>query len=304
MIGGKCIKERTRRQGAGPVLFISMMILMLCAALHWAHQAQAESGEKILYVENGEENMQYLATVNPDGTGAKRVSSGYFLIVAPRCSQATGAIVFTVQDEMVKSSVHIHYPDSSPEKIIDNAFAHCWSPDGKSILYSPSGSQCDLYRYSVAAKSSERLTKGKMVNEACWSSDGKRIALSVMEKDSSLNLYLYTLQGASLEKLTNTPGASEHSPNFTPDGKSLIYCHQPFEGLAGCKPGWLARLEVSSKKATPLPVKDAYSPSLSADGQWIVFEDGNETSRIALCRLDGSSLLKLPVNGAGPAWMK
>ena len=43
-------------------------------------------------VENGEENMQYLATVNPDGTGAKRVSSGYFLIVAPRCSQATGAI--------------------------------------------------------------------------------------------------------------------------------------------------------------------------------------------------------------------
>jgi WD40 repeat protein len=304
MSGIRFVNKKDRQEGRSPILIISVALLILCAALPWARLAQADQSEKILYVGTGDGDRQYLTTVNPDGTGRETVSSGYFMIVAPRFSEATGAILFTVHDEMVKSSVHVLYPEASPEKIINNACAHCWSPDGKFILYSPSGSECDLYRYNVATKGSERLTKGKMVNEACWSPDGKKIVLSVMEKDSSMDLYVYTLEGKSLQKLTDTKYFSEHSPSFTPDGKYVIYCHQPFEGLAGCKPGWLACLELATRKVTPLPVKDAYSPSLSSDGKQIVYEGGSGTGSIGRCLIDGSSQQTIPVNGSGPVWMK
>jgi hypothetical protein len=295
----------TRMAGRGnPALAAGLLFCLLALCLLPAHQAQAGAGLKVLFVEKGADQKHYLAAVNPDGTGCTRMSRGYFTLISPRYCPATGAILFTVHDEAMKSSVHVLHPEASPEKIIDGAFSHCWSPDGASFLYSPSGTQCNLYRYTMATKKREALTKGMMVNDACWSPDGAKIAFSVMEDDGAMDLFLYTLKGARQEKLTQTPGASEHSPGFSPDGRSLVYCHQPFKGLAGCGPGWLARIELATRRVTPLPVKEAYSPSLSPDGQWIVFEEGSGTDLLGICRADGSARRKLPLSGTSPAWMK
>jgi Tol biopolymer transport system component len=294
----------SRQKKANPAIITLFLLLVFPTALLLSRHVQAGSGEKILFVEKRENNRQHLVLINPDGTGKKQVSKGYFYIVAPHCSQENSAILFTFHNEAMKSSVHVLYPEASLEKIIEGASAHCWSPDGTSILFSPSGKECDLYRYNVTTKGKERLTRGKMVIHACWSPEGKRIAFSAMEADGNMDLYLFTVQSASIEKLTRTARESEHSPVFTPDGKALIYCHQPFNGLAGCAPGWLEKIEIQTKKVTPLPVKDASSPSLSSDGQWIVFEDGSGTDGIGICKIDGSSRRKLPVQGSSPVWMK
>jgi Tol biopolymer transport system component len=172
------------------LLILGVTVLAFSPAPFCGSDIQAGTAPQILYVEKGENSQNFLAVINQDGTGGKRVSKGFFFIVSPRTCRAHDIIVFTVHNEAMKTSVHLLYPDGRSEKVIENAAAHNWSPDGKAILYSPSGEECDLFSYTLSTKSSERMTKGKQIMEACWSPDMKKIALSIMEKNGSFDLYL------------------------------------------------------------------------------------------------------------------
>ncbi|HUG81662.1 MAG TPA: CehA/McbA family metallohydrolase [Bryobacterales bacterium] len=94
-----------------------------------------------------------------------------------------------------------------------------WSPDGKEIAFSMSGS---LWKIKVGDDTAYELTANKTYDSApTWSPDGRWIAYTA-EDGVGVNLMLYNV--ATRESTAVTQGSSLHTdPVWSPDGKTLAY---------------------------------------------------------------------------------
>jgi Tol biopolymer transport system component len=158
----------------------------------------------------------------------------------------------------------------------------CWSPDGKSILFSSTrGGTTGAWRMAADGTKPERICDG---DQAEWSPDGKRIALRRGEQ-----IYLRDLAGGQEKRLTpadspaagkaasaqETPGAAKAAPAWphcsgpawSPDGKTIAFA---------CR--WDAGnglFLVSSDGGQPAKLYDkegACEPHWSPDSRTIVYE--------------------------------
>jgi len=151
-----------------------------------------------------------------------------------------------------------------------------------------------LYVYDVEAKSSVQITSGAYEDsDPDWSPDGRWLAFTsnrTQEPDANDNSDIFVVEakaGQTPRAVTTSPG-TDRSPEFSPDGKSIVY-------LAGGEPKdiWYATNSVAviplaggaPKLLTQSLDRNVENPHFSPDGKHIYFlleEGGNEhLARIA-----------------------
>jgi len=161
-----------------------------------------------------------------------------------------------------------------------------WTPDSKNIIFYAKGKirnldittqEASIIPFEVT--SSHTVTEAlhfdqkvftdefrvKMIRQLTTSPDGKKVAFN-----AAGYIYLKDLPNGKPERITNTLDF-EFEPEFSPDGKSLIYVNWSDEYK-----GSISRYDIAAKTVSTLSIEKGfyYSPRFSAKGDKIVYRKG------------------------------
>lgn len=169
------------------------------------------------------------------------------------------------------------------------------SPDSKRMLISSrrENPQGDIYVMDIDGKNVKRITENKFFEVGgTFSPDGKTIVLAVQITPGvskgwmgNAELYLYDADGKELKQLTKTDSTLEALPDFSPDGKKLVY-HAFEHGKAG-----IVVMDMATGKTKELTRDDNDSrwPRWSTDGKWIAYtRTGEKGTDIWIVHPDGT----------------
>lgn len=216
-----------------------------------------------------------------------------------------GKLLAFVKRVRLKSVLYLHNLQTGEEWPVYDALSHDqqetwaifgvypnfnWTPDSKSLIFYAKGKIWSLDTESLNAaqipfevQSTQTITDAvhfqqkvfgddfqvKMIRQVATSPDGKMIAFN-----AAGYIYLKQLPNGKPERITNTTDF-EFEPEFSPDGKSLVYVDWNDE-LKGC----LNLFDLNTKLVTRLFTEKGfyYSPKFSNKGDRIVYRkgEGNE----------------------------
>ncbi len=147
-----------------------------------------------------------------------------------------------------------------------------FSRDGKWMTYSPYP-EGGLWRSKVDG--TERLqlafpSQFVYVGLTSWSPDGARIAFMGLGRTKPSNVYLVPAAGGTPE--TPLHGDRDAAwPNWSPDGKSLLFGRVPWEEKPGVGPMDLEILDLSTHTISKVPgSEDLWDSRWSPDGRYIL----------------------------------
>jgi Tol biopolymer transport system component len=148
------------------------------------------------------------------------------------------------------------------------------------------------------------------------SPDGTRLAFSIAMDDGTMQVATANVDGSRLRILTSTTGFAE-TPDWSPDGSSLIYSHAPQQCTTGAEDDCandrrysLWRMDADGGNQQRITGADtlAWEPRFSPDGRAVVFQTfdfADETLRIGIRDLDtGRERFLIPTSHAPehPDW--
>jgi Tol biopolymer transport system component/DNA-binding winged helix-turn-helix (wHTH) protein len=133
-----------------------------------------------------------------------------------------------------------------------------------------------------------------------WSSDGKRIAFAAKRPGELLRLYTVSTQNGNPDPLPPEPH-SQATPDWMPDGNSLIYSGYP--GVDDSSNMALYRIDLRTRRNEKIPGTDGlYSPLWSPDGRQLAAID-DATQRLVIVDLTtGKRTLLSEPAAAYPVW--
>jgi TolB protein len=249
---------------------------------------------------------QPLWVVQPDGTGAHRLTTGEGSSdSSPSISPDGQTVAFTRTDKNGSAIYTIGIDGGGATRLVGApAMDPTWSPDGSQIAFAGSpGGPYGIYVIG-ADGTNPRIVEGTgeiSVGHPTWSPDGASIAFegtnSAPESGATWDIYTTPVDGGGLKNLSQTPNASEITPVWSPDGSRLAFVR---DGAV-----WLR--DVATGDESPLTSStggqfDA-NPSWSPDGQVIVFDRTAATgTAVFTIRVDGSALTSVSTNATDPAW--
>lgn len=197
----------------------------------------------------------------------------------------------------------------------NNGIGFCWSPDGNEIYYS---NYNKIYKIS---KDGTNLTQiavapdNRNFREIDVSISGDKLAvLTIGQNFYDSEIYIMNTDGSEMTMIVDNLDGAVQNPNFTLDGKSLIYTHDNSGHTSVTNrilDNRIYRIDVDSLEVTDLSTSKSngtndLNPILSPDGAKIIFENvSNDNSRegeIMIMNLDGSNRRKLNINGGMPDW--
>ncbi|MCJ7679445.1 MAG: S9 family peptidase, partial [Candidatus Aminicenantes bacterium] len=168
-----------------------------------------------------------------------------------------------------------------------------------------------LYVYDITADSLTQITSGDYdESQPKWSPDGSRIVFvsnRTKNPDGNSNTDIWIVaadnpdKGQTLLQVTTNPG-SDSSPEWSPDGKSLVYTTVTEPDIM-----WYATTKlavVSSSGGEPIILteeldRNVSSPRFTSDGKSVYFllEDSGE-NHLALIKFGKENTLSRPVSGS------
>lgn len=186
-----------------------------------------------------------------------------------------------------------------------------WTPDSKNLIFYAKGKiwQLDVQGLNVTnipfeVTSTQTITDAvhfqqkvyqdeftaKMIRQTTTSPDGKMIAFN-----AAGYIYLKQLPNGKPERITAT-NDFEFEPEFSPDGKSLVYVNWNDE-----LKGSINMIDLASKLVTRLTIEKGfyYSPKFSNKGDKIIYRkgEGNEQLGYAFGKNPGIYILPLTTGG-------
>lgn len=154
----------------------------------------------------------------------------------------------------------------------------CFSPDGKSVLFSRSTDQQRTWEFFIVPSSggTARRFSAKPLpvsaTRANWSSRNNRIAFTGEGLDDSASVWTMHADGTQAEKVTATGLSSQvYYPSWFPDGNRLAVVDFGEDDSLG---GVIKQVDLRNGVVTSLTDRKqvlAGMPSVSPDGKWIAF---------------------------------
>jgi hypothetical protein len=250
---------------------------------------------------------QHLWVVNPDGTGARQLTTDASASDTDPSISPDGRTVAFVRTGADGSSICLIEIDGtglrefSPLDV--SAIAPSWSPGGSRIAFATTDGRI----FAGAVDGSEPRLLATMAANAVtgitWSPDGTRIAFSAPLGADASNDDLWVASAVSPDlalNITTTAEASESSPAWSPDGSQILFSQTTSFGSA-------VMLMAPETDAEPVDVTDGanldQNPSWAPDGSRIVFDRASAAGTdVYTMRPDGSDLTLVTQNATDPAW--
>ncbi len=269
-------------------------LLLIQTLFGFAAQAADMPEGRILFIDSPEPDTNYLAVINPDGTGKLRLTPAFNNIMFPRYNEASGWIGFTNKTSDMTSEIYLlNKAGDRVRRVLTDAAFEDFSPDGKFFLYTSCDGKAELYVYSLERKQANKISQELKVTAANWSADGAWIAVSALTEDGTSDLYLISTMMQGIKRITATEKINESFPVFSKDGKFLVY----FTDRHG--ENELEYLAVDQSEVQRPIVRGIY-PSLSPDNRHVVFQQGNT---IGMATIEGLDVKTLTA-GRTPSWIK
>ncbi len=175
------------------------------------------------------------------------------------------------------------------------AWEPSFSPDGQWIAFeahsaaNPDATPGTIWKIKTDGTSPTRLTfDGDDDRQPNWSPRGDLIVFQSLRSGSPWNLYTIAPDGSGSNRVTTQPG-DQTDASFTPDGRYVVYSS---DANALDQAGLWAAPSVGGS-SSPIRIgagRTSYdgAPSVSRDGQWVVFEtmkgspDGSAGTKIGI----------------------
>lgn len=220
--------------------------------------------------------------------------------------------------------VYLIHPDGTGNRRVGADFAGglqlpTWSPDGTRLAMTTrmGGPAEPIEIYDLATEQFRQAfpCEGACLgdDEPAWSPDGTTIAVIralgpfVDGSPSDCALWLGDVASGGIRQLTSTPGCMEResAPQWSPDGKQLVYYRGTYDDAGIATSTTLYVLDVESKVETRLTDGDLFAgaSTWSPDGAWIVFDtrplnefQNGEVSNLYRIHPDGTGMEQLTFN--------
>jgi Tol biopolymer transport system component len=267
------MRHRRKTMPAGLDLLASLKVILALAAIAAAALVPSAASAKVggpngrivFSREDFNSGLTIVYTVNPDGSGLKRLLPAGIGAGQPHWS-----------------------PDGSRIAVISTLDQPC----------------CDVFPYSaVIVNPDTGATRtlpmpSQRVTTFCniWAPDAKRLACDG-ENDNNADVNgIYTIRtsdGGGLTRVTNANGGDDIPIDYSPNGAWILYGHTgPFHGCDSDSALWIVRVDgTDNHQLTPNGFCDD-DGSWSPDGSWIAFEHSGSLFKI---RPDGTGLSKIPL---------
>lgn len=188
---------------------------------------------------------------------------------------------------------------------LDGISSVAWSPDGLRIVFiGHNAKQSDVYTYNLGTKRLRNLTNDIFTDKnPSWSPDSRNILfasdrngnlnIGPMPKDFKIYNYNYSkddiysinINSLKIERITDTPDASESYPLAGPDGLEILFISDA-SGITNIYKKRIVLTKDDSVKAvadiTPIPITNSLNGisqiSISKDGQKLTFSSLAQSS--------------------------
>ncbi len=185
--------------------------------------AWAPDGSRLAYVSFEGRRPQII--VQDVYTGARRVASAAPGINgAPSWSPDGQRLAFTLSKDGNPEIYALGLGSQSPVRLTSNGAIDTepvWLPDGSIVFTSDRGGSPQLYRIGSGGGAAQRLTfEGDYNARPAVSPDGRYIAM-MHRRGGRFHIAVLDLQTRQFRVLT--PGGTDESPSFAPNGKMIIY---------------------------------------------------------------------------------
>jgi Tol biopolymer transport system component len=217
-----------------------------------------------------------LYRMNPDGTGAKRLSPPNGEDSQPALSPDGRTIAF-VRTTIYGARLCAMDAKTGHVRVLralNDAFAKpSWAPTGDRIAYADIGA---IVIFDVHTRTVTRISHG-YGEHPTWSPDGKEIAFERQLGDDDVSIWAMAADGTHMRKLTAPRGgATDQKPEWSPDGKQIAFLRD--------YDVWVVNVETGSERRL---VRFADYPSWSPDGRrLLVWEARRPISNAGLYVVD------------------
>ena len=217
-----------------------------------------------------------LYRMNPDGSGAKRLSPPDGRDSQPAFSPDGRTIAF------VRETIHgarLCAMDAKTGRVsvlhaLDDALAEpSWAPSGDRIAYADIDA---IEILDVRTRTLTRVFRGYGEHPS-WSPDGRKIAFERDVTDDDQSIWVMAADGTAAHRLTHPRGgAIDHEPAWSPDGKEVAF-QRDYDV-------WVVDVETGSERRL---ARLADYPSWSPDGRrLLVWEARRPVSKTGLYVVD------------------
>ena len=274
---------------------------------------------KIIYSEY-HHGKTAIYSVNSDGTNKRRLTHGKADSYSPSVSPNGKRIAF-VSDRTGNDEIYLMRANGNHQRRLTKNHARDesprFSPNGKGLLFLSERRHAgrrycckdQLFRMRADGSRVKVLSRKNLYAGAVSSPSGKKIVYAASgsrHRGGGIQLWVMRKDGFKEHQLTKTRGAFNYLPDFSPDGRWIVFSHED-EDPSSRFDLWLIKADGSNlHQLTDTHGKVEYDPAFSPDGTTIAYFGYfvGRMGHINLIRPDGSDQhqVRHTRNGFSPSW--